>query len=34
MRVELARIEEVVRYAQAVLGANVRRLPGGILWIS
>jgi len=34
LRVELARIDEVVGYAQAVLGATVHRLPGGIIVIS
>lgn len=34
MRIELARIEEVADYAQAVLGATVRRLPGGIVLLS
>lgn len=31
VRLELARIAEVVSYVEAVLGANVRTLPGGVV---
>ncbi len=33
-RIELARIGEVISYAQSVLGAKVRMLPGGIVLLS
>jgi transmembrane sensor len=31
MRIELARVSEVISYVQSVFGANVRSLPGGIV---
>ena len=34
VRLELARIEEIISYVQSVLGASVRRLPGGVVLLT